>query len=514
MTVAWLDKCLYFLFANEKTPAGKNFVINPHDAYRRKLDQEQLSVDEVVRVADQAGYHPQLEVMLRQLSACRRSRFDRLIFKLQYAIVSQKSVDRLALVFCLLGIFPRFNVFLSVGVGIFLGSRWLRYRLWQVTDEVGVLSVSVEETLALHQSSELKIKLQNRSKRVFYDVLVVLECPFVADGMLWGCLPMLQPRRSDTLVLPFAIDKGMGAYPMTELTISVSDALSLTTFSIKELMALNIKIAPDLQAPIDFSFSDGKIVSPIGESETQKEGLSCNFFQLRPWRYGDSVKRIHWSRSLRLDQLLVMSFESTAHLEANVLIDYRKTGHCDFDQQSSQIDLLNGLFGICQLCSLRGLSTRVITEHWITPMGKGVDHLQLIAHQMKQVKAEGEQSLNQLLQKHAHEFLAGSVLFLFLNTFVLDVEPILSQLYALMKNKIEIYIIAIDSTAYCTALMNAAGIQDGIAWQRIALFDEVMQRRSYHPEVLQMHELLAVRTFLLQPNKSIHDVMLNGIPDV
>ena len=501
-----IDTIIDFFSHKGESPKGDKIVTNPHQAYLHQQKHGSLSISDTQQLIELCGYNAQTAHHIASLK--RHDTASNTIWRyLKYAAFSEKILGYLCWLLVIIGLFSEWNLLFATGVGLYLWGRLNEYRLWKQLDALWILESSTELMVEHQEQAEIHWVVKNRSDKPLYDLLLSIPSPFSSEGIIWASIPTLAPNSIADVAMQCSVDKGVGCYQLDTLCVSLSDGIGLHTLSVEKTIQLSVQVAPQAQPLLDIPLPIGGRPDPAGTHETTREGNSCNFFQLRPWRHGDSIRHIHWGRSLRLDELLVLTFEATAQLEATLLIDYRQVGHSDFDTLSSQDTLINTLFSLCHSFSQEKIAHRVISEHWDTGMGSGSDHLQMLSALFKSSEPKGTLSLSELLIEKAHEILPGTLLILFCSTASFDIESALLPLYGLIKNSVQIMLIATDSTFYSTQLTTMAHSTDPLAWQSIQAYQEIIEKRQAMPQVATLLSLISQRTYILKPFHSLNDAL-------
>ena len=506
---SWTQKIIQWLLFPYSMPLDSPHVDNPHESYLNNESEFEVSQQDVLRLISVVGYSDSLSAWLTRLKR-HDNPANKCLKTVKYASHLQVWLHGFAYFLIGFGLIGSLSLLIAIGLGVIIWSRNLRYQVWKHCDSVNVVSAECKQFFEHGGAAEIRLMLYNKANLDLYDVLVYIEAPFSSEGAIWHSIPHLKATSGEEVKLSFVMDKGVGVYPLKQLTMSVSDRLGLHTYSVHKALDVQIQIAPLSTAIAEFPLPVGHSLSYSGLHETRHEGASCNFLQLRAWRDGDNYRHIHWSKSLKTDSLLVSTFESTAQLKCYLFIDYRSIGHSDFEEVSSYNDLFNNLYSFSQYLSDEEIDFRVITEHWDTQMGKGTDHLSGLFWHIMSTECTGERSACDLLIDYAHDIEPGSLVVLFVTTAGFDCASILIQINVLIEAGVDLRLVMIDSTAYSTQLMTLAQVTDGAAWLSVKSAQEMIEDRSEVPDLQEIYQLISQKSYRLTPKKNLNEVICDS----
>lgn len=135
-------------------------------------------------------------------------------------------------------------------------------------------------------------------------------------------LPLL-PRRTNKVQIP--VETGISGMLSMDLTaLRVSDYLHFLTKDIPLSIKVQIPVLPPTTAislPSTAPVADG--LEEFAESDN-KGNLSSDIKEIREYRPGDRLQRIHWKLSAKLDELLVKELAHTTVLSLVVLPECSK----------------------------------------------------------------------------------------------------------------------------------------------------------------------------------------------
>ncbi|HTL10976.1 MAG TPA: DUF58 domain-containing protein [Bdellovibrionota bacterium] len=205
------------------------------------------------------------------------------------------------------------------------------------------------------------------------------------------------PAGDETKVqVQFKADGGMGSHWAGPWTLEISDPLGLWEFEATDGRRKRIDVLPEplVGGPEELPPSLDS-VQP-GENESPRLGDSQVFAGLREYRAGDSIRRIHWRRSVRVGELLVKEFERAISTEVTLFLDMDGRRHAGRGARSTWECAKDFAAALVRSLCARGVRVRVVSQGLTTAFGTGRSHedalLKGIA-QLRPARVEGDPAL-------------------------------------------------------------------------------------------------------------------------
>lgn len=129
----------------------------------------------------------------------------------------------------------------------------------------------------------------------------------------------LSPSRSKSFALELQC-RYRGTYEVGIDTVEIEDFLGLFSFKYKVNEQKKIVVYPKIIQLQRFALKNSFISEsqPVINSRCEDNVTACD---VREYQYGDSLRKIHWKLTSKLDELMVKQFESTSEISAVLLID-------------------------------------------------------------------------------------------------------------------------------------------------------------------------------------------------
>ncbi|TYQ15508.1 UNVERIFIED_CONTAM: uncharacterized protein (DUF58 family) [Acetivibrio alkalicellulosi] len=148
---------------------------------------------------------------------------------------------------------------------------------------------------------------------------IVFDKQFQTDGF---SLPPFKKKTFEFSAKP----KYRGEYSIGINSIEFEDYLGILKLKYKPNFAKIIKVYPQI---IKLDRLDLKTIylSEAHSVTNPKSESSHIVSDIRNYVYGDSIKRIHWKLSSKMNELLVKNFESTSKANSVIILDLMKNKH-------------------------------------------------------------------------------------------------------------------------------------------------------------------------------------------
>lgn len=208
------------------------------------------------------------------------------------------------------------NNLLFLGWGLVLSAIVLSGVLSEASLRFLTLSFSAPPLLRAGRPQALPVVLRNAARRL---------PAFGVEG--WGVLrrdaAAGSPKESRAPV-PYQLKVGASAreHLLARLTFPqrgryvLEEAAVATTYpfgffrKIRRMSAASVKVFWVAPPPVDVEPLRRSLLSRAGEVPAKRAGSGDEFFALRPYRYGDDLRKVHWRRSARTGRWVVLEHEA------------------------------------------------------------------------------------------------------------------------------------------------------------------------------------------------------------
>lgn len=217
-----------------------------------------------------------------------------------------------------------FNLLLVLA-GLMVGALMMQWRLSRRTLESIDADRFLPNEIFAGQKSHLRYRLKNRSGWLSAWMLRVEDTlESISDGTsasLSVGAPILEPG-SEVSLSADAQFKRRGRYRVTKLRVITHFPFSLSTSTITKHKETAIVVYPSI-LPLVRSWRNKIMNAGSGRSanHNQRGPVQGDFYGLREWKNGDSVRWIHWRTSARVGEPTVRQFEQEKSLSLCVAVD-------------------------------------------------------------------------------------------------------------------------------------------------------------------------------------------------
>jgi uncharacterized protein (DUF58 family) len=221
----------------------------------------------------------------------------------------------------------------------------------------------IEGPVFVDTPSSLHASVQNM-KRILpsYSFRVIL--PRISSGsMYFSRIPPGEKRKSK---MKIAFSR-RGFFTVKDATLTTEFPFIFFSFHRNPGGATQFLVYPrvyDVRNEIgDLTFQrEGSRGSMIGKGE--------EFLHIRNFRYGDSIKHIHWKASAKIDSLMVKEFYESEAEKITIILDNFHGDNSDHFEKA-----ISFAASLASECIHQGYTLRVLTCLKTIPFGSGMEHL-------------------------------------------------------------------------------------------------------------------------------------------
>jgi uncharacterized protein (DUF58 family) len=288
----------------------------------------------------------------------------------------------------------------SVGSGVlvllFLSSKesWL---------QSGALTIQPESNfLKVHEHEEFNIllKARNQSAAKLNPTHIFLHFSGAVHQHQVLCLPELKPFEERTIAVKFKADGGMGIYQVSDVHIVTRDHFGLLPRCVLHSLAMIVEVVPEYSTMPPIQLTVAGRTAHSGSFEARASGESSNFLGLRPFREGDSIRRIHWQRSERFNDLIVKEFDRLDSTDATIIVDQRRVGLYEFEGLNSYEHLKDSVIALCHTLMNQQIRVQIVSGEKHLEFGKGERFFQNAVEFIRDLKPISTEPYEETLQRN------------------------------------------------------------------------------------------------------------------
>lgn len=244
---------------------------------------------------------------------------------------------------------------------------------------------------------------------------------------------------------------GRGKYQIGPTVAVLSDPLGLWTIRREVIGREKMVVLP--QVVNLSSLPGGGAKSPyfVGTRTTYKAGQSYDFFGTREYRYGDSLKYIHWPSTAHSGKLIIKEFQLHTTTRLTVFIDLYEKSLQGFKPNTLDYSVKIAA-SVCQYAADNNLEFRIIGRNrhrnYTLPMGKGPLHLAWVLEELASMKPLGEDPLEEVLTESLPQIQAGEQVMIIFSTHFMDLQKYIDAFTILQAKDVSITAVFLVSETF------------------------------------------------------------------
>ena len=322
-------------------------------------------------------------------------------------------------------------------------------------EQSGALSItSDEKTIRVHENETFVVKLliENQTPRWISPSFLYQRFDGSHSKSQIVALGKFAPYEKKILDFNLKADAGMGNFLLNGFMLITRDRYGLVRRCVANNLSAEVEVYPDFidMPPINLSTS-GK-TAHSGSIESRFSGGSVNFLGNRFYKHGDSISRIDWKKSERLQTLVTREFELLNSTDATIFLDRRSIATFKHGTINSFEQAKDTVITIARSLMNQRVRVRLITDLFATEFGKADAFFDYLVEMIRGLEPHSGESFDRLLSRYQGEIPAYSVVFPVFST--VDIDPSLLTENFLMWDQLHTEIIPVifDSASYETTI--------------------------------------------------------------
>ncbi|MGE5592018.1 MAG: DUF58 domain-containing protein, partial [Bacillota bacterium] len=257
-------------------------------------------------------------------------------------------------------------------------------------------------SLTVGETSEVRLRLYNESWLPATWLEATHQAALGQGTSLAGTVP---PLGSLVLTLPVVAAR-RGFFPAGRLDITLGDPLGI--FAAHRLLVSDRRLTVYPRA-LRLDRLPLALRQPYGHTRTHRHAQEdlTSVAEVRPWRTGDSPRRIHWKATAHRGDLQVREYELSATTEVHVVLDLCRLGHHGDGPDSSLERSVEVAASLVRTILEQGLAVGVAghgSQRLVVPPGRGLRQLRRVLESLVTVQADGVLPLPHALAGESRSF--------------------------------------------------------------------------------------------------------------
>lgn len=257
-------------------------------------------------------------------------------------------------------------------------------------------------SLTVGETSEVRLRLYNESWLPVTWLEATHQAALGQGTSLAGTVPSLG---SLVLTLPVVAAR-RGFFPAGKLDITLGDPLGIFAAHRLLLSDRHLTVYP---RALRLGRLPLALRQPYGHTRTHRyaqEDLT-SVAEVRPWRTGDSPRRIHWKATAHRGDLQVREYELSATTEVHVVLDLYRLGHHGDGPDSSLERSVEVTASLVRTILEQGLAVGLVghgAQRLAVPPGRSLRQLRRVLESLVAVQADGVLPLPHALAGESRSF--------------------------------------------------------------------------------------------------------------
>lgn len=310
----------------------------------------------------------------------------------------------------------------------------------------------------LHERDELQLNVHVTNTGATTSEPAMLHCVFAGsiEPEQYATVEPLAKGERATLTFRYKLDRGMGEFRVDALALVVRDPLGMYARSIRENVDFTVEVVPEesTMEPLQVHVAGATMHS--GVFEAKLSGDSPTFLGLRPFRSGDSIRRIDWKRSQRHRELVVREYERLNSTDATIILDTRSLGVFEYGSLNSFELMRDTVLAVVKSLLEQQIRVRLVTQELSTEMNKGRMHFDLIIDLVRTLRGGADGSYEALVKDTMEIVPPDSVVIPMFFQAGVDLGQLVELLLTAEHNRIETIPIMINTESFEAAITVAA----------------------------------------------------------
>ncbi len=354
------------------------------------------------------------------------------------------------------GVILQARLLAAFGAGVSAAVAMAWYRTWRQCGDVVLDVTKVHLRVQERDKILIPVTVRNNGRKILETVLI--RCVFPGSIEAEQVVPVaaLAPREWRNIVLPYSADRGMGEYRLEEVSVIIRDPLALFRRCLHQSCDVTVEVVPE-ELPMEaLPIHVAGQTMHSGTFESKASGDSPTFLGLRPFRTGDSIRRIDWKRSQRSAALIVREYERLNSTDATLIVDQRFVAQFEFASLNAYETLRDTVISLVRSLLAQQIRVALITPHRELAPSKGKSHFEEIVDVVKNLKPTETLEYAEFVKSKMHQVPPDSLLVPVFASAGVDFPKLMESLLTAHDRRVETIPVVIDTERFSHDIMKAA----------------------------------------------------------
>jgi uncharacterized protein (DUF58 family) len=195
-----------------------------------------------------------------------------------------------------------------------------------------------------------------------------------------------------------------GEYKIGPFVVYFFDPLNLFFFKRIYYVYSGLVVYPQIFKIEKFPALTKSILPWFGIETARSSGDDDEFYGVREYKEGESVKKIHWISSARKNKLIVKQFQLQSFFGTTIIFNLEKAKNFGEGKESVAEYIIKIVASVANYLTERGVSIELLAHTGDTvhlPFNKGQEHLENILRELAVAQVESEISFREAFEEFA-----------------------------------------------------------------------------------------------------------------
>lgn len=220
-----------------------------------------------------------------------------------------------------------------------------------------------------------------------------------------------------------------GVYNFGNISLGISDLFAIFNKSKNIIEDRPVKVYPRIYTLKSIATTGSESFETLSNKKGSIEDMST-IDDIRKYRIGDSLKRIHWRVSAKHGELYTKNFDTLSGEECNLLLDMNRSGYFIDNAEAAEEKLIELLCSVAEYMNQKGIKSSVyISSDNISKFEiKSGDDMEVLREFFLYNYSIGDQNFTRFIEANSREFEKASWLGMFVPRVSLKAKGVIKML--------------------------------------------------------------------------------------
>lgn len=356
-----------------------------------------------------------------------------------------------------------------------------------------------------HEDFPLRLKVKNQSPGKMNTSYLFIKFTGTAKQHQVFCLSNMEAHEERFIDVQFKLNAGMGVFKLLEIPVVTRDPFGLVPRCVAHKVDVTVEVMAEYATMPPLKLDVAGKTAHSGTVESRTSGDSASFLGLRPYRHGDSIRRIDWRRSERFDGLIVREYERLNSTDAVLFIDQRIVSAFEFEGLNSYEHLKDTVITLCRTLMSQRVRVKLITTDLVTEFGKGDHFFEYISDLVRDLKPNSVEPYDVFLKNHRDLVPAYSLVIPIFGATDINLNSLLECFWMWDSIRAQVIPVAIDIPLFDKKISANAQF-DALERQSLSCMRQLYGGLSNGQPFENLTRKISEKTIVIGPGETIGQV--------